>query len=183
MAPEDRHKTAFATRDGHYEFLVMPFGLRNAPATFQRLMNVVLRDLRSKCAKVYLDDVNVHSKTWEQHLTDLREVFLRLRTANLRLNVEKCNFAQPRLVFLGFVVSQKGIETDPQKIEKMLKFPNPSTVAEVRSFLGLLSFYRHFIKDFSKTAQPLTQLTRKNKPFEWGQRQQTAYETLRQTLV
>lgn len=186
MAPEDRHKTAFATRDGHFEFLVMPFGLRNAPATFQRLMNAVLRDLRSKCAKVYLDDVNVHSKSWEQHLADLREVFLRLRTANLRLNIEKCNFAQPRLVFLGFVVSQKGIEADPQKVQKMLAFQRPTTVQEVRSFLGLIGFYRRFIKDFSKVAKPLTQLlsaTPKGQSVKWGQREQKAYETLRYKLV
>lgn len=144
VAPEDQEKTAFITRDGLFEFTVMLFGLTNAPATFQRLMNTVLNDLRWKCVVVYLDDVNIYSSDWDQHLKDLRATFDRIRNANLRLNIQKCHFARPQVVFLGFVVSDEGIKTDPEKIDKMVNLKPPRNLKELRSALGLFSFLPQF---------------------------------------
>lgn len=183
VAPEDRAKTAFVTYDGLFEFTVMPFGLTNAPATFQRLMNTVLHDLRWKCVVVYLDDVNIYSPTWEQHLLDLRATFVRFRMANLRLNIEKCHFVRPHVVFLGFLVSDKGIETDPEKIDKMINLRPPTNTKGVRSVLGLFSFYRGFVPNFSALAQPMTRLLRKGRPFIWANAQQQAFDALKKALV
>ena len=127
MAEEDQEKTAFVTEDGLFHFTVMPFGLTNAPATFQRLMDKVLQQERKTCVVVFIDDINVHSPSWEQHLLDLRKVFERLRAAGLCLNIKKCKFCQPELSFLGYVVSRDGVATDPAKVEKMVNFPVPRT--------------------------------------------------------
>ena len=161
----------------------MPFGLKNAPATFQRLMNAVFRDLRKRCVKVYLDDVNVHSPSWEQHLKDLRDTFERLRSAGLRLNMEKCFFGHSKLVFLGYIISREGIQTDPAKIQKMLDFEAPTDVRTVRSFLGQVGFYRRFIPGCSKIGRPLHNLTKKNQPFVWGKLQQKAFDELKKQLT
>ena len=144
-------------------FVVMPFGLCNAPSTFQRLMDRVLKGLKNKNVVVYLDDVNVFSRTWEEHLKHLREVFERFRKSGLRLNIKKCFFAQPSLSFLGFIVSEKGVQTDQSKVEKMVNFPAPTNTTQLRGFLGLVGYYRQFIADFSKVAHPLNLLLRKGK--------------------
>jgi len=183
MDPKDQAKTAFITRDGLFEFTVMPFGLTNAPSTFQRLMNIILNDLRWKCVAVYLDDINVYSPSWEQHLKDLRATFTRLRAANLRLNIGKCEFAKPRLVFLGYVVTAAGIHTDPEKVAKMQAARPPKDRTELRGFLGMMSFYRRFIQNFSALAQPLNRLLRKGQPFKWSSHQQEAFETLKRRMT
>lgn len=183
VTPEDRAKTAFVTYDGLFEFTVMPFGLTNAPATFQRLMNTVLNDLRWKCVVVYLDDVNIYSPTWKQHLLDLRATFDRLRQANLRLNIKKCHFVRPYVVFLGFLVSNKGIEADPDKINKMVNMRPPTNIKELRSVLGLFSFYRGFVPNFSALAQPMTRLLRKGRPYVWANAQQQAFNALKKALT
>lgn len=154
MAPESQEKTAFATYSGLHEFTVMPFGLCNAPATFQRLMETVLAGLARQTCMVYIDDILVFSKTFKEHLSHLEEVFHRLRQAGLRLKLKKCAFAQPKVECLGHVVTRDGFEVDPKKVEAVRGFPQPSDIRTLRSFLGLASYYRRFIPSFSKEASP-----------------------------
>ena len=180
--PDDREKTAFVTRDGLYEFLVMPFGLTNAPATFQRTMDMVLSGLNWKCCMVYIDDIIVFSETFQTHLDDLQSVFNRLRTNNLVLRPDKCSFCCDKMTFLGHEISNEGIRADPAKIEIIKNTLPPSTVSEVRQFLGLASYYRRFIENFAKIANPLTSLTG-NTAFEWHEEQQIAFETLKEKLM
>ena len=140
-----QEKTAFNTYSGLYEFLVMPFGLCNAPATFQRLMETVLAGLvRERCV-VYIDDILVIGETFEQPLKNLCKVLDRLREANLKLKPKKCKFAEREVCYLGYIVSECGLSTDPAKVEAVKKFPRPSDVRSLRSFLGLVSYYRRFI--------------------------------------
>ena len=181
MDPTDEDKTAFVTDRGLYQFTVMPFGLCNAPGTFQRLMTTVTEEL--DFVVVYLDDVNVFSKTWEEHVQHLRIIFERFRQHGLRLNIKKCSFCASRLVFLGFVVSQEGIHTDKAMVEKMQNFPRPENAMHVRSFLGLANYYRRFVREYSRIASPLNLLLRKDQPFEWTKRQQMAFDELRQRLA
>lgn len=154
----DRPKTAFTTLFGTFEFTVMPFGLANAPATFQRLMDYIFQDLIGKCVVVYLDDINVYSKTFDEHVTHLEEVFRRLSNAGLKLKPTKCHFAKQELKFLGHVISQAGIATDPKKIESVQNFPIPRNLRQLRGFLGLASYYRKFVKGFTNIAAPLNRL-------------------------
>uniref|UniRef100_A0A672FZX6 Gypsy retrotransposon integrase-like protein 1 n=1 Tax=Salarias fasciatus TaxID=181472 RepID=A0A672FZX6_SALFA len=152
---KDRHKTAFTTPFGLYEFLRMPFGLCNAPATFQRLMQATMSDLAFQMVLVYLDDLLVFSPSFQEHLVRLETVLQRLRETGLKVKMEKCHFLQPRVQFLGHQVSAQGISTDPEKIEAVKQWPTPSTAKELRSFLGFCSYYRRFIQGFSQIAGPL----------------------------
>jgi hypothetical protein len=183
MDPRDKEKTAFITQFGTYQFTVMPFGLCNAPATFQRLMDDVLQDLLWDFVVVYLDDLNIFSRTFEEHLTHLRTVFDRLKQAGLKLNPEMCRFVSPELTFLGHVIDKQGIRTDPDKIEKVKNFPEPKNLTQLRGFLGLASYYRRFIKDFSKIAGPLNKLLKKNISYQWTKEQQKAFEYLKDCLI
>jgi hypothetical protein len=182
MDPDDAAKTAFRALGELYEFTVMPFGLENAPATFQRLMNKVLKPVRH-CAGVYIDDVLVRSPTWEQHLQDLRDVFTCLRKAGLRLSIKKCYFGEPHVRFLGFIISESGISPDKSKVQAMEDFPTPNSVKQLRSFLGTTGFYRRFIENYSKIVNPLNALLAKNRPFEWTDRQQRAFDELKKHMV
>ncbi len=141
VAPEDREKLAFLTQDGLYEFLRMPFGTKNGPAVFQRVMDIVLAGLKWKVCVVYLDDTVVCGKTFEIHLENLRQVLERLRDSGLTLNPKKCSFCQTSIKFLGHMVSSAGISTDPEKIKAIVNFPRPKTLTDVRSFVGLASYY------------------------------------------
>ncbi|GBN30436.1 Retrovirus-related Pol polyprotein from transposon 297 [Araneus ventricosus] len=138
IRPEDREKTAFTTGQGLWQFKVMPFGLCNAPATFERLMETVLRGLSSEAWLVYLDDIIVVGRTFEEHLNNLRKVFQRLQKANLKLNPKKCRFYQKEVAYLGHVISEEGVKTDPEKIKAVVDRPRPDKIHELRSFLGLL---------------------------------------------
>ncbi|KAJ9522138.1 hypothetical protein QJQ45_005140 [Haematococcus lacustris] len=188
VAPEDIHKTAFRTRYGHFEFTVLPFGLCNAPATFQRLMNDVLHDLLDDCVLVYLDDILIFSRTPQEHIAHLRRVLDLLRKHKLYAKLSKCEFGMDQTAFLGHIVSASGIACDPAKVAAVQSWPIPTTVHEVRSFLGLANYYRRFVKDFSTIAAPLTALTRadghdKQGVVAWGQAQQSAFDALKQALV
>ncbi|KAJ9521722.1 hypothetical protein QJQ45_015348 [Haematococcus lacustris] len=188
VAPEDIHKTAFRTRYGHFEFTVLPFGLCNAPATFQRLMNDVLHDLLDDCVLVYLDDILIFSRTPQEHIAHLRRVLDLLRKHKLYAKLAKCEFGMDQTAFLGHIVSASGIACDPAKVAAVQSWPIPTTVHEVRSFLGLANYYRRFVKDFSTIAAPLTALTRadghdKQGVVAWGQAQQSAFDALKQALV
>jgi hypothetical protein len=179
----DEWKTAFKTKFGLYEWLVMPFGLTNAPSTFMRLMNEVLRAFIGRFVVVYFDDILIYSKSLEEHLDHLRAVFNALRDARLYGNLEKCTFCTNRVAFLGYVVTAQGIEVDPAKIEAIESWPQPKTVTQVRSFLGLAGFYRRFVKDFGSIAAPLNELTKKDVPFVWGDAQQEAFMILKDKLT
>jgi len=183
MDPESQEKTAFTTKYGTYEFTIMPFGLTNAPATFQRLMNEMLNDMLNNGVMVYLDDINIYTKTFEEHLKKLEEVFKRIRVAGLKIKPSKCHFAQQEITFLGHIVNKNGILPDPEKIEKVKNFPRPTTVTQIRSFLGLASYYRKFIKDFSVIAKPINQLVKKEIPFIWTEKQEEAFKILKQALI
>ena len=183
MAPEDQPKTAFITSYGLYEFKVMPFGLTNAPATFQRLMNKVFREEIGKFVAVYLDDIIIFSVTFEEHIQHLRQIFQQLKKAGLKLGRDKCEFGKTELAFLGHIVSGNGIAPDPSKIEKIKDFPIPKTLTELRGFLGLASYYRRFIQNFSTIAAPLHRLLRKDIPYEWTESQQAGFEYLKNCLI
>ncbi|CAL5428331.1 unnamed protein product [Camellia sinensis] len=149
IRPGDEWKTAFKTKDGLYEWLVMPFGLTNAPSTFMRFMTQVLQPFIGHFLVVYFDDILIYSKTKEEHIFHLQQVLRVLRQEKPYINVKKCSFMSPMVVFLGFIVSSKGVETDSSKVKTILEWPIPTSLHEVRSFHGLATFYRRFIKNFS----------------------------------
>ncbi|WVZ63929.1 hypothetical protein U9M48_013520 [Paspalum notatum var. saurae] len=179
----DEWKTAFKTKFGLYERLVMPFGLTNAPSTFMRLMNEVLRSFIGKFVVVYFDDILIYSKSFDEHLDHLRAVFVALRDARLFANLEKCTFCTDRVGFLGYIVTPQGIEVDETKIDAIRSWPTPTTITQVRSFLGLTGFYRRFGKDFSTIAAPLNELMKKGVTFHWGTTQEKAFNTLKDKLT
>ena len=178
-----REKTAFTTSEGLYEFKVMPFGLCNAPATFQRLMNRVLCDVNWVECLVYIDDTVVIGRTFEQHLSNLGTVLSRLRQAGLKLQPAKCKLCQKEVRFLGHVISENGIATDPEKTAVIATWPVPESKKNIQQFLGLANYYRRFIKDFGTTAKPLQRLLEKNIAFEWTQQCQAAFDHLRKCLM
>jgi len=183
MEPALQEKTAFATHSSPYEFRVMPFGLCNAPATFQRLMETVLAGLTRSSCMVYLDDILVIGKSFDEHLQNLKQVFQRLRDAALRLKPAKCHLLAQQVEYLGYVVTEHGISADPKKVEAIQSFPVPSDLRSLRSFLGLASYYRRFIPSFSKIANPLFALTKKDVAFEWSPSCQDAFNTLQRLLT
>ncbi|XP_073061780.1 uncharacterized protein [Primulina eburnea] len=183
MREGDEWKTAFKTKYGLYEWMVMPFGLTNAPSTFMRLMNHVLRAHIGKFVVVYFDDILVYSKNLEEHVQHLKLVLITLRAENLYANLKKCDFCTNKLVFLGFVVSSQGIQVDEDKVSAIRDWPTPTTVGQVRSFHGLASFYRRFVKDFSTLAAPMTAVIKKNVPFYWGEEQEKSFNIIKQKLI
>jgi transposase InsO family protein len=183
VSESDRDKTTFVTRDGTFRFRCMPFGLCNAGATFQRLMDIVMRGLNFEICLVYLDDILLYSRSIPEHLTRLEVLLQRLREANLKLKPSKCHLLQKQVHFLGHVVSGEGIGTDSTKTDAVATWPVPKTVREVRSFLGLASYYRRFVKNFAEIASPLHDLTKKNKPFHWTEICQIAFDRLKTVLT
>lgn len=181
---EHKEKTAFSTPFGHFEFNVMPFGLTNAPATFQRLMECVLAGLSPEECLIYLDDVIIFSSSFIDHLKSLYNVLERLRSSGLRLKLKKCQFAKQQVLYLGHIVSSKGVQPDPKNTEAVILFPTPTDIKELRQFLGLTNYYRKFIKDYAKIANPLYELTRKTaRGYQWSSSCQESFETLKQKLV
>ena len=155
MDEEDADKTTFITRKGTFLFRVMPFVLTGVPATFQRLMDLVMSGLNLEVCLVYLDDVIVFSADVPSHLVRMRAVFPRLRAAGLKLKLSKCKLFRRRVRFLSHIVSEEWIETDSAKTESVVTWPFPNTVRDVRGFLGLCSYYRRFVKAFAEVAAPL----------------------------
>ncbi|KAL4154131.1 hypothetical protein QTP88_001964 [Uroleucon formosanum] len=180
---EDRQKTAFSTDKGHYEFIQMPFGLSGAPSTFQRLMNSVLIGINGVKAFVYLDDIIIYATDLRDHESKLREVFSRLDKHNLRLQTSKCQFLRREVIYLGHLITDKGVEPDPEKIRCVKEHRTPRNVVEIKQFLGLSGYYRRFIKDYSQISKPLTSLLKKNVPFEWTIEAQIAFDTLKEKLI
>ena len=167
MHPESREKTAFVTHNGLYEFNVMPFGFTNSGASFQRLIGHTLRGLEYRFALIYIDDIIIFSKSVDEHLTHLEEVFRRLREANVKLNPRKCNLVKQRIEYLGHVVTPGGIFPDLSKEELIENFPTPASLKELKTFLDLANYYRLFIKGFSEIASLLNALTKKGVKFFW----------------
>jgi len=182
MKEGDEWKTAFKTKHGLYEWLVMPFGLTNVPSTFMHLMNHVLRAFIGKFVVVYFDDILIYSKNLNEHLDHLRNVLSVLRSEQLYANLKKCTFCMEKIVFLGYVVTAQGIEMDEEKVKAIRDWPTPKSVSEVRSFHGLASFYRRFVKDYSTIAAPLTEIVKKSVGFKWNDEHDEAFNLLKDKL-
>ena len=182
MREGDEWKTAFKTKYGLYEWLVMPFGLTNAPSTFMRLMNHALRAFIGKFVVVYFDDILVYSKSLDEHVEHLHCVIDVLRKEKLYANLKKCSFCLDKVVFLGYVVSANGIAVDEEKVKAIKEWPTPKSITEVRSFHGLASFYRRFVKDFSTLAAPLTEIVKKSVGFKWEGEQERAFNEIKERL-
>lgn len=184
MAEGHEYKTAFKTRYGLYEFMVMPMGLTNAPATCQQMVNDVLRELLDDTVIAYLDDIVIYTKgSREQHAKDVAEVLERLSKTTFRTAPEKCEFFKKEITFLGFVIGTNGIRIDPEKTKSIAEWKEPKTVKDVQAFLGLANYNRKFIKDYSKLAAPLTNLTRKDVEFKWNSDQQRAFDRLKAASI
>ncbi|GFX46344.1 retrovirus-related Pol polyprotein from transposon 297 [Trichonephila clavipes] len=179
----DREKTAFITPEGLYEFKVMPFGLCNAPATFERMMDNLLRNFKWTMCLSYLDDIIVFSETFEDHLIRLRLVLKCLQEAGLKLNSKKCLFAAQEVKILGHHVSSNGVRPDPEKIKAVRNFPTPKNIHDIRSFLGLCSYFRRFIKGFCYLAEPLQSLLKSGVEFHWGPEEVEAFNSLKKALT
>ena len=182
IAEGDTEKTAFRTRYGSYEYRVLPMGLCNAPSTFMKLMNDTFRDMLDKWVLVFLDDILIFSRTEQEHEEHLRQVLGRLRKERLCAKLSKCEFARREVEFLGHRIGADGLSTSPDKVKAVADWPTPRSVAEVRSFLGLAGFYRKYVKDFSKIALPITELTKGSVAFRWDKDQQAAFAELKKRL-
>ena len=183
VAEKDRDKTAFSCMGETYRFKRLPFGLHNGPATFQRLMQQILFPIIGNCAYCFLDDIIIFSDSFQKHAQDLNQTLSLLEKAGLKVSLEKCMFAQNSIKYLGHVVSEDGIQVDPEKVEAVKEMQEPKTVKQVRRFIGMSSYYRRFVPNFSTIAAPLTELTRKNTKFVWTQKHQEAFEKLKTSLI
>ena len=182
VAEEDQPKTAFTTPEDLFQFRVMPFGLCNAPATFQRLMDRVLGGLKWSSCLVYLDDIIIVGTSFSEHLRNLAGVLQRLRQAGLKLKPSKCKWCQKSVTFLGHIVSEEGVAADPSKTAVVAGWPPPQSKREMQQFLGLANYYRKFVKNFAAIAKPLHRLTEKNTDFKWTVECQHAFDVLRACL-
>lgn len=183
MSENSKRLTAFVTPDGHFEFTRMPFGLVNAPSTFQKTINNILGNARFKDALAYMDDVNIPSKTIEDGFRKLRDTLELFRKAGMTLNLKKCHFLMQSINYLGFEISEAGIRPGRNKIEAVEKFPKPTDQHRVRQFIGLASFFRRFIRGFSAIAKPLTRLLKKDAKWTWSIEEDNAFSTLKSELV
>jgi hypothetical protein len=183
IQPSDIPKTAFSTRYGLYEYLVMSFGLTNAPAYFMYLMNSVFMQELEKFVVVFIDDILIYSKNLEDHAKHLLVILQRLRDHHLYAKFSKCEFWLDTVKFLGYTISGDGISVDPSKVQEVMDWKPPTTVHQIRSFLGLAGYYRRFIPDFSRIAKPMTELLKKGVKFSWDQKCEDAFHTLRDHLT
>ena len=180
---EDKCKTAFTTRKGHFHYNVMTMGLTNAGGTFQRLMESVLKGLTWKILVLYLDDIICYGSTFQETLDNLETVFKRLREANLKLKPSKCNLFQKEVEFLGHIISENGIRCCPKKLEAVKEWPTPKSRKEMKSFLGFAGYYRRFIKSYSEIAHPLNDLTKEKVKYIWTEKCETAFQKLKEALI
>jgi hypothetical protein len=180
---KDINKTTFRTRYGNYEFVVVPFGLSNAPSVFMCLMNGIFRNYLNKFVIVFLDDILVYSKLEEEHEHHLRLVLQVMREDQLYAKLSKCSFYQEKIHYLGHIILEQGIAVDPEKIEAIRGWPTPRNVSEVRSFMGLSSYYRRFIGGFSKISHPITSLQKNGIKFEWTSECEENFNLLKKLLT
>jgi hypothetical protein len=184
MREGDEWKTTFKTNEGLYEWLFMPFGLTNAPSTFMRLMNEIVKDFIGKFVVVYLDDILVFIKTKEEHLRHLTLVMMRLQQEKLLINLKKSSFMKTKLIYLGFVISSNELKMDPEKVKVIKEWSSPRSMFEVRSFHGLASFYRKFIRDFSGICAPMMDTVKKrNKSFKWTEEAERNFNILKEKIT
>jgi hypothetical protein len=182
MADDSIPKTAFICDEGKFEFVRMPFGLKTAPSIFQREMNKILKNARGLFADAYLDDIIIYSRTWKEHLEHIKFVLERLREAGLTANVEKCDFGKTTIKYLGFLITPEGVSTDPDKTDAVSQYPVPRSAKQVKQFLGLCGWYRHFIPNFSSIAEPLNRLLKKSVLFSWEESEQHAFSQLKSLI-
>jgi hypothetical protein len=182
MHSGDKEKTAFCIKNGLYQFKVMPMGLTNAPLTFQRCMDNILRTVNWKKCLCFFDDILVFGRTFDEHLARLAEVISIIQAANLKINLNKCKFGLTETTFLGHLITGDGIKPDPSKVQAIINIQQPTSVTQVKSFIGICSYYRRFIPKFSEIAQPLFNLTKQTTKFLWDSSCQTAFETLKSIL-
>jgi hypothetical protein len=180
---EDIPKAAFMTRYGQYEFIVMPFGLTNAPAFFMTLMNKVFMEELDRFVVVFIDDISIYSKCAEEHAQHLRVVLRKLIKHQLYAKFGKCDFWLQKVSYLGHVLTTEGIEVDLERVKAVSELKQPTSVSEIRSFLGLVGYYRRFIEGFSKIARPMTELLRKDKKFVWTEACEKNFEELKKRLT
>ena len=180
---ESMEKTSFVTVDGQYEFLVLPFGLKNAPSTFQRILRDVLRPFIGKGVENYLDDIIVHTKTKEEHKKLIHDVMHTLEKTNIRLRKEKCSFFSTEIEILGHVVSHGIIKPSPRKVGAVREFPTPSSRKQLQQFAGLANYYRNFVGNYSRIAAPLYRLTKKDTEFVWSDECEDAFQTLKTKIT
>jgi hypothetical protein len=171
------------TRYGQYEYTVVSFGLTNTPAYFMNMMNKVFMDELDKCLVIFIDDILVFSKTAEEHEEHLRIVLGKLRQHQLYAKFSKCEFWMEEVAFLSHVLSAKGVAVDPSKIEVVSKWQSPKSVTEIRSFLGLAGYYCRFIENFSKIANPMTELLKRNMPYVWSDKCEASFQELKHRLT
>ena len=184
MHPQDKEKTAFMTADANYYYYeVMPFGLKNAGATYQRLMDKIFKGLIGQAVEVYVDDIVVKSDSFEQHLKDLDEVFKALRRVNMKLNPEKCTFGVEGGKFPGFMLTHRGIEANPDKCQAILSMRSPNTVKEVQQLLGRLTALSRFVPRLAERTRLIVQLLRKGKKFIWDDQCEEIFKQLKEFLI
>jgi hypothetical protein len=183
MTPEAQERSAFTTPFGFFQFTRMPFGLCNAPGTFQWAMNDIFYDMIGHGVIVYIDDINVYANTFEKHMELLREVMNRLKQKKLRIKPTKCHFGMKKIEYLGFIIDEGDIKPDPKKTEIVKKFPTPTDKMTLRGFMGLVQFYKRFIPGFSEIAAPLHMLQRKGKEFIWEEAHQQAFDLIKEALI
>jgi hypothetical protein len=183
MHPSSIEKTAFVTNSGHYEWLALPMGLKNAPSLFERIIQKTLAELLWNGVINYLDDFIVYTETFEQHIELLKKVFEKLRTANIKLKLSKCNFAKSEVEYLGHIISENTIKPSPNKIRVVKEFPQPKNLKKIQRFLGLTGYYRKMIQNYTEIAYPLTQLTRKDNPFIWTEIHTKSFNALKDKLT
>lgn len=183
VAQEDQYKTAFQTQFGHFEYKVVPYGLTGAPTTFQAIMNNILAPLLRKCVVVFIDDILIYSKNYEDHVKHVQMVFQLLQEHQFKIRLSKCSFAKNQLKYLGHVISVAGVAIDPSKISIVQQWPRPTSVKELRGFLGLAGYYRRFIKYFGIMSKPLSDLLRKGQIFVWTSTTEQAFQALKYALT
>ena len=179
--PKDQHKTAFATEWGIFAYRVMPFGLTNAPTTFNKLMDKIFRKYQDFTG-IFFDDIIIYSKSLEEHEGHLQVVFNALRTNKLYINQKKSEFFLKEIQYLGHILSKTGIRMDPKKLGVIKDWPEPKNLHEIRSFIGMCSYYRRFIEKFSMLAGPLHDLTKKNVKYRWMEKEREAFQMLKEKL-
>lgn len=183
MNPESIPLTAFVTQDGQYEFLRVPFGLTNAPAVFQRMLNSALGQLRFNKVLVYLDDILIPAKSADEALGILKEVLEIFRLHELTLNLNKCVFLTAKIEYLGYQISESTIQPSETKIRAVEQYAPPKNIHEIRQFLGLTGYFRKFIKNYAEKSKPLSKLLMKDATWEWKEAQESAFQILKQSLV
>lgn len=182
VAKGDEYLTAFRTRFGLYEYLVMPFGLANAPSSFQNYINDVLRGYLDEFCTAYIDDILIFSQSLDEHHDHLRKVLSILLNVGLQINIKKCEFHTTSVKFLGLILTTEGIKMDPSKLEAIENWPTPKSTKDIIRLIGYLNFYRRFIKSFGSIVMPSTDLMKKDASFKWGEREEASFQLIKRSL-